>query len=479
MKNLNELTIHQLIQSFESGEATAEGATSQVLDAIEAGAEYNAYISVFERDALLQKAREVDAARAAGKSAELGLLAGVPIAVKDNICTRVGKTTSGSKMLANFESPYDATVIQKLEAAGAIIVGKTNMDELSMGSSSETSYFGAVRNPHDIERVAGGSSGGSAAAVAANLCLASLGTDTGGSIRQPASHCGVVGVKPTYGRVSRYGVVAYASSLDQVGPMTRSVADAALMLEVLCGEDPLDATSSAREVPRFRDALGKGVKGLKIGIPKEYQSGEEGVDPQVLSRVREGIDRLVAAGAEVVPVTLPHTEYAIATYYLVAAAEASSNLARLDGARYGLRVEADNLSDMYNKSRAEGFGDEVTRRIILGTYVLSSGFYGQYYGKAQQVRTRIQRDFDAAFEEVDVLVAPVAPTAAFRIGEKSDDPLTMYLADIFTISANLAGIPAMSVPCGKTDEGLPVGLQILAPAFDEEMMLRVAAEVEQ
>jgi len=479
MKNLNKLTIHQLIQAFERAEASAEDAMSQVLDAIESGAEFNAFISVFERDALLQKARDVDAQRAAGKGAQLGALAGVPIAIKDNICTRSGRTTAGSKMLEQFESPYSATVVEKLEAAGAIIVGKTNMDELSMGSSSETSYFGPVRNPWDTERVAGGSSGGSAAALAANQCVASLGTDTGGSIRQPASHCGVVGVKPTYGRVSRYGVVAFASSLDQVGPMTRSVEDAALMLEVLCGEDPCDATSSSRAVPRFRDALTLGVEGLKIGIPAEYQSGEDGLDPQVLGRVRQGVERLVAAGAEVVPVSLPHTEYAIATYYLIATAEASSNLARLDGVRYGLRVPADNLNEMYSKSRAEGFGDEVTRRIILGTYVLSSGYYGQYYDKAQQVRARVQHDFDAVFDKVDVLVTPVAPTAAFKLGEKRDDPLKMYLADIFTISANLAGIPAMSVPCGKTDEGLPVGLQILAPAFDEEMMLRVAAKVEQ
>lgn len=480
MKSLNKLTIHQLIQAFEEGSASAEDVMSEVLDAIEKGGEYNAFITVYERETLLKKARMVDAARADGKTQrELGALAGVPIALKDNICTRAGTTTAGSKMLENFESPYDATVVARLEAAGAIIVGKTNMDELSMGSSSETSFFGAVRNPHDTQRVAGGSSGGSAAAVAANLCQAALGTDTGGSIRQPASHCGVVGVKPTYGRVSRYGVVAFASSLDQVGPMTRSVEDAALMLEILCGEDTCDATSSKQKVPKFRDALSQGVDGLKIGIPQEYQSGDEGVDPQVLARVQDGIDRLVAAGAEVVPISLPHTEYAIATYYLVATAEASSNLARLDGTRYGLRVPADNLNDMYSKSRAEGFGDEVTRRIMLGTYVLSSGYYGQYYGKAQQVRTRIQTDFDAAFEGVDVLVAPVAPTPAFELGEKRDDPLKMYLADIFTISANLAGIPAMSVPCGKTDEGLPVGLQILAPAFDEETMLRVAAEVEQ
>jgi aspartyl-tRNA(Asn)/glutamyl-tRNA(Gln) amidotransferase subunit A len=472
----NELTISELLDAFDAGETTAEVAVGEVLDAIAAGENLNAYISVGEREALLDEARAVDKARQDG--AELGALAGVPIALKDNICVEGGRTTAGSRMLDNFESPYDATVVERLEAAGAIIVGKTNLDEFAMGSSNESSYFGPALNPHDPERVPGGSSGGSAVAVAANQCLAALGSDTGGSIRQPASHCGVVGVKPTYGRVSRFGLIAFASSLDQIGPLTRSVDDAARMLEVICGFDPRDATSARRDVPAFTEAVGRGVDGLKLGVPTQYFSSEAGVDEQVSQLVRDAIDRLEQKGAEIVEVSLPHTEYAVATYYLIATAEASSNLARYDGARYGFRADGKDLVEMYENSRSQGFGDEVKRRIMLGTYVLSAGYYDQYYGKAQQVRTLIRQDFDDVFETVDALVAPTAPTPAFRLGEKSDSPLQMYLEDIFTISCNLAGIPGMSVPCGATREGLPVGLQVLAPAFDEETMLRVGAQVE-
>lgn len=474
--SLNELTITELIDAFEAGEATAEAAVGDVLDAIDAGENLNAFISVRERDALLEQARAVDEARENGD--DLGPLAGVPIAVKDNICVRDGKTTAASRMLEEFESPYDATVVEKLADAGAIIVGKTNLDEFAMGSSNENSHFGPALNPHDPERVPGGSSGGSAVAVAAHQCVAALGSDTGGSIRQPASHCGVVGVKPTYGRVSRYGLIAFASSLDQIGPLTRSVDDAARLLEVICGFDERDATSARREVPAFTEAVGRGVDGLKLGVPKEYFGAEVGMDDEVSARVRAAIEQLEERGAELVDISLPHTDYAVATYYLIATAEASSNLARYDGARYGFRAEGKDLVEMYENTRSQGFGDEVKRRIMLGTYVLSAGYYEQYYGKAQQVRTLIRQDFDDAFQEVDAIVAPTAPTPAFRLGEKSENPLQMYLEDIFTISCNLAGIPGMSVPCGTTDEGLPVGLQVLAPAFDEETMLAVGAAVE-
>jgi aspartyl-tRNA(Asn)/glutamyl-tRNA(Gln) amidotransferase subunit A len=480
----NERTISELLEAFDAGEATAEAAVADVLDAIAAGEDLNAYISVGERDALLDKARAVDQARQNGDA--VGPLAGVPIALKDNICVKGGRTTAGSRMLEDFESPYDATVVEKLEAAGAIIVGKTNLDEFAMGSSNESSYFGPALNPHDPERVPGGSSGGSAVAVAANQCIAALGSDTGGSVRQPASHCGVVGVKPTYGRVSRFGLIAFASSLDQIGPLTRSVDDAARMLEVICGFDERDATSARRDVPAFTEAVGRGVEGLRVGVPTQYFADDAGIDEDVSRLVQDAIDDLEQKGAEIVEVSLPHTEYAVATYYLLATAEASSNLARYDGARYGFRAEdpdqRHDLVEMYEHTRAKGFGDEVKRRIMLGTYVLSAGYYDQYYGKAQQVRTLIRQDFDDAFESVDALVAPTAPTPAFRLGEKSESPLQMYLEDIFTISCNLAGIPGMSVPVGmtggKTAEGLPVGLQVLAPAFDEETMLRVGAEVE-
>ncbi len=479
--SLNTLTISELLAAFDSGDASAEDALGDTLDAIADGEHLNAFISVREADELLAEARRIDSARAEG--AELGPLAGVPVAIKDNICARGGPTSAASAMLESFESPYDATVVDKLRNAGAIIVGKTNLDEFAMGSSNETSHYGPVLNPHDPERVAGGSSGGSAAAVASGQCTAALGSSTGGSIRQPASHCGVVGIKPTYGRVSRYGLIAYASSLDQIGPIARSVDDAAKLLEVLCGFDTHDATSAQRAVPKFGEAVGRGVDGLKIGVPREYfeaeaSAGETSLDEEVGSLVQDSIAGLEDKGAEIVEVSLPHTEYAVATYYLIATAEASSNLARFDGARYGYRAEADDLVEMYEKSRAAGFGDEVKRRIMLGTYVLSAGYYDQYYRKAQKARTLVRRDFDQAFEQVDALVAPVAPTAAFELGAKTRDPLEMYLEDVFTISCNLAGLPGMSVPCGQTRAGLPVGLQVIAPAFDEEMLVQVGSEVQ-
>ncbi|MFW5967753.1 MAG: Asp-tRNA(Asn)/Glu-tRNA(Gln) amidotransferase subunit GatA [Persicimonas sp.] len=469
-------TISELVAAFKRGETTSEEVLCDTLEAIESHEDLNCYVNVRDREALREVARRIDLAREEGNN--LGPLAGVPVAVKDNICTRVLPTTAASRMLADFEPPYVATVVERLRAADAIVVGKTNLDEFAMGSSNETSFFGPVANPHDTERVPGGSSGGSAAAVATGQCVAALGSDTGGSIRQPASHCGVVGAKPTWGRVSRYGLIAFASSLDQVGPLARTVEDAARLLEVISGPDPRDATCADREPPDLLGALDVGVEGLTLGVPADFFEVEGGVDREVRARVDEAVERLEAAGADVVEVSLPHTEYAVATYYLIATAEASSNLARYDGARYGHRAEADNLVEMYEKTRAEGFGDEVKRRIMLGTYVLSAGYYDRYFRKAQKVRTLIKRDFEEAFERVDALIAPTAPTAAFELGQKTRDPLEMYLEDVFTISCNLAGIPGMSVPCGETDEGLPVGLQIMAPAFDEETMLRVGAAVE-
>jgi aspartyl-tRNA(Asn)/glutamyl-tRNA(Gln) amidotransferase subunit A len=387
-------------------------------------------------------------------------------------------TTAASKILEGWIPPYDATVVRRLHEAGAVILGKLNMDEFAMGSSNENSAYEVCRNPWDPTRVPGGSSGGSAAAVAAGLCGAALGTDTGGSIRQPAAMCGCVGIKPTYGRVSRYGVIAFASSLDQVGPLTRSVEDAALLLETLCGFDPMDATSIDQPVPRYRDALDGGVRGLKIGLPAEYFV--DGTDPEITAAVRAAVDVLARAGAEVVEVSLPHTPHALAAYYIIAPAEASSNLARYDGVRYGLRVPEGSTSgasllEMYCRTRGAGFGTEVKRRIMLGTYALRSGYYDAYYKKAQQVRALIKRDFDRAFEHVDVLLSPTCPTPAFPIGEKSADPLAMYLADVFTLSCNLAGLPGMSVPCGMTAAGLPIGMQLLGRALDEQTVLQVAA----
>ena len=402
----------------------------------------------------------------------------MPIAIKDVICIQGSLTTCGSRILEGFVAPYDATVTEKLRHAGAIFIGKTNLDEFAMGSSTENSAFIKTRNPWDLDRVPGGSSGGSAAAVAAGLCAGALGTDTGGSIRQPASFCGVVGIKPTYGRVSRFGLVAFASSLDQIGPITRDVEDAAIMLQAIAGYDPGDSTSVDLPVPDYRAALKEPIRGLRLGIPREYFI--EGTDPEVAEAVRNAISTCRELGAQIVDISLPHTEYGIAAYYIIAPAEASSNLARYDGVKYGHRAQgARDLIEMYRKSRSQGFGAEVKRRIMLGTYVLSAGYYDAYYRKASQVRTLIRRDFLEAFEKCDAILAPVSPIPAFKIGEKFDDPLQMYLSDVFTLPASLAGIPGISVPCGFTSEKLPIGLQILGPHFREELILRIAYQFEQ
>ena len=448
--------------------------TQSVLAAIrEKDGALNAYLSVDEAGAL-QQAAAADAARAAGRDDDL---LGIPVAVKDLINVAGQPCSCASKMLAGYVAPYDATVSARLRAVGAVFAGRTNMDEFAMGSSTEGSAFKTTRNPCDLTRVPGGSSGGSAAAVAGGEAVAALGTDTGGSIRQPAAFCGCVGLKPSYGRVSRYGVTAYASSLDQVGPLTRTVEGAAVLLQALAGVDPRDGTTLDAPVPDYRASLRDGLKGMRIGLPREYYI--DGTDPEVMACVRRTVDACAAAGAEIVEVSLPHTEYAIAAYYIVATAEASANLARFDGVRYGHRTaHPESVFDLYAQSRAEGFGTEVKRRIILGTYVLSSGYYDAYYGRAQKVRTLIRRDFAEAFSRCDVLFTPVAPTAAYRIGEACDDPLKMYLGDVFTVPANLAGLCGLSVPCGRTAAGLPVGLQILGPAFGECAVLRAGHSVE-
>jgi aspartyl-tRNA(Asn)/glutamyl-tRNA(Gln) amidotransferase subunit A len=435
-----------------------------------------AFLAV-DRAGALAQADAVDAA--IGRGDEVGPLAGVPIALKDALVTRGLETTCASKILAGWVPPYDGTAVARLRAAGMVLLGKLNMDEFAMGSSTENSSVKPCHNPWDLARVPGGSSGGSAAAVAAALCAASLGSDTGGSIRQPAALSGIVGVKPTYGRVSRYGLVAFASSLDQIGPMTRTVEDAALLLEIIAGLDPLDATSIDTPVPRYRDALGGGVRGLRIGLPAEYFI--DGTDPEITAAIRRTVELLRGEGAEIVDISLPHTTHALPVYYLIAPAEASSNLARFDGVRYGLRVgdKKDSLLDMYRKSRGAGFGTEVKRRIMLGSYALRSGYYDAYYKKAQEVRALIKRDFDRAFERVDLVLSPTTPTPAFPIGEKSDDPVAMYLADVFTLSCNLAGLPGASVPCGFTDSGLPIGCQLLGRPLDEPTLFRAAAAVER
>ncbi|MFB6372931.1 MAG: Asp-tRNA(Asn)/Glu-tRNA(Gln) amidotransferase subunit GatA [Bradymonadaceae bacterium] len=473
----NELTIAELRDGFADEEFTAVEVVESYIGAIREGDDYNAYIALRDADELIDEAVAIDERRDAGDP--VGPLAGVPIAIKDNICTASTETTAASRMLEDFEPPYEATVVERLDEAGAIVLGKTNLDEFAMGSSNETSHFGPAKNPADPERTPGGSSGGSAAAVAADLCAGALGSDTGGSIRQPAAHSGVVGLKPTYGRVSRYGLIAFASSLDQIGPIAKTTEDAALILEAIAGHDRRDATSVDRSVPVYHNELEDGVEGLRVGVPEEYFDAEVAVDEAVVERVTSAIDDLEEAGAEIVDVSLPHTEYAVATYYLIATAEASSNLARYDGVRYGHRAqEVDELVEMYEKTRAEGFGDEVKRRIMLGTYVLSAGYYEDYYQKAQKVRTLIRRDFEEAFDEVDVLAAPTTPTPAFELGEKIDDPLQLYLQDVYTTSCNIAGLPGISVPCGRTDEDLPVGLQLMAPTFDESTLVRAARAVE-
>ncbi len=423
------------------------------------------------RERALEQADRMD--RLAAEGTPLPPLGGVPVAVKDVMCTRGVRTTAGSKILGNFIPPFDCTAVARLEAAGAVVLGKLNCDEFAMGSSNENSAFHPVRNPHDPSRVPGGSSGGSAAAVAAAMAVAALGSDTGGSIRQPASFCGVVGLMPTYGRVSRYGLIAFASSLDHIGPLTRTVKDAALVLRSIAGRDPMDSTSADVPVPDFVAELDKPVRGLKIGVAREYFG--EGLDREVRKAVEDAIQKLAELGCEVVPVSLPHTEYAIPTYYIVATAEASANLARFDGVRYGYRAKgARFLSDMYRRSRDEGFGAEVKRRIMLGTYALSAGYYDAYYLKAQKVRTLLTRDFEDAFKKVDAIVTPTSPTEAFKLGEKANDPLAMYLADIYTVTADLAGIPGISIPCGRTREGLPIGLQLLGRHFEEATILRIA-----
>ncbi|MFB6274298.1 MAG: amidase family protein [Salinibacter sp.] len=498
-------------RALDAGETSCEALVSSFLDRIgERDDEINAFTTV-DRDGALNHARYLDSQRERGNPRPL---AGLVLAVKDNICIRGYPVTCGSKMLEDFSSLYDATVIDRLRDAGAIFIGKTNCDEFAMGSSNETSHFGPVRNPHDPDYVPGGSSGGSAAAVAAGMCHAALGSDTGGSVRQPAAFCGTVGLKPTYGRVSRSGLVAFASSLDVIGPLTRNVEDAATLLNVIAGEDERDSTSASVNVPDYTAALGTGVEGLRLGLPSEYFA--EGLDPELHRMVREQVQQLEDAGATVEEVSLPHTEYGVATYYLIATAEASSNLARYDGIRYGYRAdlqetkntlrqrreelkddlatartqgdeermaeleaqlddEQSTLDALYTRTRTEGFGEEVKRRIMLGTYALSAGYYDKYYQKAQRVRTLIRHDFERAFEDVDALITPTTPTPPFQLGEKIDDPLEMYLNDVYTVTANLAGLPGLTVPIGEHPDtpGLPVGLQLLGPHFDESLLLRI------
>jgi len=473
--DLSALTVASTITAIAEKQFTATWLVEEFYRKIETeDGSIHAYLTLCEQRAFAQ-AKRIDEQVAEGDP--LPLLAGVPIAIKDVMVTRGVRSTAGSKILDNFIPPYDCTTVARLEAAGAIILGKTNCDEFAMGSSNENSAYGPVRNPRDTTRVPGGSSGGSAAAVAAGTAVASLGSDTGGSIRQPASFCGVVGLMPTYGRVSRYGLIAFASSLDHIGPFTKTVKDAAILLGAIAGRDPMDSTSADVPVPEYVREIGKPVRGMRLGVPGEYFG--EGVDREVRAAIEAAIQLLAQAGAEIVPISLPHTTYAVPTYYVIATAEASANLARYDGVRYGYRSSnTRTLADMYRKTRDEGFGAEVKRRIMLGTYVLSSGYYDAYYLKAQKVRTLLARDFQTALANVDAIVTPTAPTPAFKLGEKVDDPLSMYLADIYTVTADLAGIPGISVPCGETKSGLPIGLQILGRHFDEGTILRVAHVVE-
>jgi len=475
---MEELSAKELRDKIAAGQIRSVEATGVVFERIE---KYEpvlgAYISTFKEQALAQAA-QVDGKIAA--SQPLGELAGVPVAIKDNMCTAFGATTCASRILENFRAPYNATAVEKLLAADAVIVGKTNMDEFAMGSSTETSGLKRTVNPWDTGRVPGGSSGGSAAAVAGRMCFAALGSDTGGSIRQPACFCGVVGLKPTYGRVSRFGLVAYGSSLDQIGPVTRTVADSALMMNVIAGHDPADSTSideTIAPVCDYLEKLDEPVEGLRIAIVPQFNAG---ADEQVQKALTSAVEVYKGLGAEITEIEMPHLDYAIAAYYVIATAEASSNLARYDGVHYGHRTEnPEDYVEVYSKSRAEGFGKEVKRRIMLGTYALSSGYYDAYYLKALKVRNLIRGDFAQAFEKCDCIMMPVSPTTAFRMGEKLDDPLQMYLSDIYTIAANLAGVPAISIPCGFDEKGLPIGLQILSPAFTEERLLRIARMFEK
>jgi aspartyl-tRNA(Asn)/glutamyl-tRNA(Gln) amidotransferase subunit A len=469
--DIDHLTVASAKTAVEEKQITATALVDAFYTKIEAeDPAIGAYLTLC-KDRAYGQAQRIDKLADAGN--ELPPLAGVPIAVKDVFTTRDVRTTAASKILENFIAPYDATVVSRLEEAGAIILGKTNCDEFAMGSSNENSGFGPVRNPRDTSRVPGGSSGGSAAVVAAGTAVASIGSDTGGSIRQPAAFCGVVGLMPTYGRCSRYGLIAFASSLDHPGPFGKTVKDTAIMLQAMAGRDPLDSTTADVPVPDYVEQIGRPIEGMKVGVPLEYF--EDGLDPDVQAGVELGIQELANAGAEIVHISLPHTQYAIPTYYVIATAEASSNLARYDGVRYGLRADdAKTLSEMYRRTRDAGFGAEVKRRIMLGTYVLSAGYYDAYYLKAQRVRSLLARDYDEAFAKVDVIVTPTTPTPAFKLGEKADDPLAMYLADIFTVTADLVGIPGISIPCGKSKESLPIGMQILGKHFDESTVLRVA-----
>jgi aspartyl-tRNA(Asn)/glutamyl-tRNA(Gln) amidotransferase subunit A len=473
--DINLLTVESTRSAIREKQFTAARLVDEFYKKIVAeDPEIQAYLMLCQ-DRAQQQAGRID--DLVGRGEPLPPLAGVPLAIKDVMVTKGVRTTAGSRILENFIPPYDCTAVARLEAAGAIVLGKTNCDEFAMGSSNENSAYGPVRNPRDRSRVPGGSSGGSAAAVAAGTAVAALGSDTGGSIRQPAAFCGVVGLMPTYGRVSRYGLIAFASSLDHIGPLTKTVKDASILLRYIAGRDPLDSTSADVSVPEYEQEIEKPVKGLKLGVPKEYFAG--GLDEEVQAAVEAAIQQLAAAGCEVVPISLLHTPYAIPAYYVIATAEASANLARYDGVRYGYRSkQARTLSDMYRKSRDEAFGAEVKRRIMLGTYALSSGYYDAYYLKAQKVRTLLARDFEEAFRQVDAIVTPTTPTPAFKLGEKTDDPLQMYLEDIYTVVADLVGIPGISVPCGKTKSGLPIGVQILGKHFDESTVLRLGHAVE-
>lgn len=466
-------TLHQqLVQKKRSAVEIAQEALERI-EALEP--QLHSFLLVTP-DRALDQAQQVDAKIAAGE--EIGLLAGIPIGIKDNLCTKGIRTTCASRILENFVPPYESTVTQKLADAGAVMVGKTNMDEFAMGSSTETSAYQLTGNPWDVERVPGGSSGGSAAAVAAEECVVSLGSDTGGSIRQPASLCGVVGLKPTYGLVSRYGLVAYASSLDQIGPFGRTVEDTAILLGAIAGHDPKDSTSLNVPIPDYTQFLIPDLKGKKVGVIRETYG--EGLDPVVEAATRKAIQQLADLGAEIQEISCPRFRYGLPTYYIIAPSEASANLARYDGVKYGYRTEqAENLMDMYTKTRAQGFGSEVKRRIMIGTYALSAGYYDAYYLKAQKVRTLIKQDFEQAFEQVDVLVSPTAPTTAFKAGEKTEDPLSMYLSDLMTIPVNLAGLPGMSIPCGFDAQGLPIGLQIVANVLREDLIFQVAHAYEQ
>ncbi|HOV90622.1 MAG TPA: Asp-tRNA(Asn)/Glu-tRNA(Gln) amidotransferase subunit GatA [Syntrophorhabdaceae bacterium] len=474
MEDLLSLNIDKLSDLLKKHEITSVEITSFYLERIK---KYDPHVQSYLK---ITEELAIDMAKEADKRIEkgdVGKLEGIPLGIKDILCTKGIETTCASKILKGFVPPYDATVIKRLKKEGFVHIGRLNMDEFAMGSSTENSSYQTTKNPWALDRIPGGSSGGSAAATAAGLCVASLGTDTGGSIRQPAGLCGVVGMKPTYGRVSRYGLIAFASSLDQIGPITRDVTDCAIMMNAIAGHDPMDSTSIPEPTPDFTEFIGRDIKGMKIGIPKEYFV--KGTEPDVLKAVSEALAIFEKNGASIVDISLPHTEYAVATYYIICTAEASSNLARYDGVKYGLRVDGKDIIDMYKKTRLAGFGKEVKRRIILGTYVLSSGYYDAYYRKASQVRTLIKRDFEEAFKVCDVILTPVSPTTAFKIGEKTDDPLQMYLSDIFTIPINLAGLPAISVPCGFDGSHLPIGLQIIGRPLDEPRILQAAYIIEQ